>query len=57
MYRSRSSASTTGSEFSLCSQMRSLASLSEVSAGATMSFSRGVMKSATLSSMDMRDMR
>ena len=52
-----SSSSTTGSEFSLLSQMMSLATFRLVSMGATIMFSRGVMKLATFSSMDMRDRR
>ena len=39
------------------SQMMSLATLRLVSAGATIIFSRGVMKSATFASMDIRDKR
>lgn len=46
-----------GREFSLLSQMMSLATLRLVSAGATIIFSRGVMKSATFASMDIRDKR
>ena len=57
MYMSLSSSSTTGREFSLLSQMMSLACLRVVSPGATMSFSRGVMKVATFSSVPMRDRR
>ncbi len=52
-----SSSSTMGRELSLWSQMISLASLRVVSLGAVMSLERGVMKSATLSVVSIRETR